>query len=85
MNIYTVAFFGHRDFIEHQKYEEKLINFLVELINTKEYVEFIMGRNGEFDIFAATAVKKAQNRLKNKTSVNSNNCKIVFVFFSKFV
>lgn len=68
MNIYTVAFFGHRDFIEHQKYEKKLIDFLIELINTKEYVEFIMGRNGEFDIFAATAVKKAQNRAGHANS-----------------
>lgn len=68
MNIYTVAFFGHRDFIEHQKYEEKLINFLMKLINTKEYVEFIMGRNGEFDIFAAATVKKAQNRAGHSNS-----------------
>ena len=68
MNIYTVAFFGHRDFDEHKKYEEKLVSFLIKLINTKEYVEFIMGRNGEFDIFAASAVKKAQSRAGHANS-----------------
>lgn len=68
MEIFTVTFFGHRDFCEHHKYEEKLLSFLVNLINTKEYIEFIMGRNGEFDIFAESVVKKAQNRAGHSNS-----------------
>lgn len=61
MDIYTVTFFGHRDFQEHHKYEKKLIKILTDLIRTKEYIEFLVGRNGEFDIFAASAVKQAQS------------------------
>lgn len=36
---------------------------LKELLNTKEYVDFLVGRNGEFDIFASSCVKRAKNDL----------------------
>lgn len=63
MNIFTVAFFGHRDFYVHHRCENKLIPILKGLINTKEYVDFLVGRNGEFDIFASSYVKRAKNEL----------------------
>lgn len=63
MEFYTVAFFGHRDFYAHYQCEKRLIPILKELIRTKEYVDFLVGRNGEFDIFASSCVKRAKNEL----------------------
>ena len=63
MNTFTVSFFGHRDFSDHYFYENKLIEIIKELIRTKEYVEFLVGRNGEFDIFATSCVRKAKQEL----------------------
>lgn len=68
MEFYTVAFFGHRDFYAHYQCEKKLIPILKELIRTKEYVDFLVGRNGEFDIFAASSVKRARNDLWDNNS-----------------
>lgn len=63
MNTFAVSFFGHRDFSEHYLYEDKLIEIIKELIRTNEYVEFLVGRNGEFDIFATSCVRKAKKDL----------------------
>ena len=49
MNIYTVSFFGHR-FIEEPLLIEKRIEILLrKLLREKEYIEFLVGRDGEFD------------------------------------
>lgn len=68
MNTFTVSFFGHRDFAEHYLYEDKLIEIIKDLIRTKEYVNFIVGRNGEFDIFATSCVRRAKQELFNGNS-----------------
>ena len=57
MNIYRVALFGHRDFCPTKETEEKLHSILLNLIQTKSYLEIYIGRNGEFDVFAASVVK----------------------------
>lgn len=58
MNIYNVTLFGHRNLYSHQKIEEKLYIILKKLINTKEYLKIYIGRNGEFDTFVASIIKK---------------------------
>ena len=68
MNIYKVTFFGHRDFCIDRKVEERLYSLVGELIRTKEYVEFYIGRNGDFDIFAASVIKRAQNAFAHENS-----------------
>lgn len=60
MNIYTVSFFGHRDFYAHHKCEIKLESILRELVNTKEYVDFLVGRNGEFDTFVSSVIRRTK-------------------------
>ena len=59
-NTYKVVLFGHRDFDGHRMLDEKLYPLLKELIRAKAYVEIYIGRNGEFDIYAATIVKRVQ-------------------------
>ena len=69
MNIYRVAFFGHRRIYNIREIEEKLVPILNELILTKEYVEFYIGRNGEFDEFAASVIKRVQKQLDRDNNV----------------
>lgn len=58
MNTYTVSFFGHRDFCEHHKCEEKLEEIIHSAISSHKYVNFLVGRNGEFDIFVSSVIKR---------------------------
>ena len=68
MDIYRVAFFGHRRIDRLGEIEEKLVPILRELILTKEYVEFYTGRNGEFDEFVASVIKRVQKQLDRGNS-----------------
>ena len=49
LNIFTVAFFGHRDVLDSFSLEQQLEKETTKLISQKQYVEFLVGRNGEFD------------------------------------
>ena len=53
MKTYIVSFFGHRGFDSHIKYEDKVKEIIKRLLWENESVEFLVGRNGEFDKFAA--------------------------------
>ncbi len=68
MEIYRVSFIGHREIPNSREVEERLDELIRELIRTKEYVEFYIGRNGDFDILAASAVKRAQKALGHHNS-----------------
>lgn len=58
---YRLVLFGHRDFYGHRLLDERLYPLLQDLISTKPFVEIYIGRNGEFDIYAATVVKRIQS------------------------
>ena len=59
MDIFTVSFFGHREIQRASEIEERLEQLLYKLIMQKPYVEFLIGRDGEFDLMAASAVRRA--------------------------
>ncbi|MDE6593361.1 MAG: hypothetical protein K2K57_09925 [Oscillospiraceae bacterium] len=62
MEIFTVSLFGHRkpeNLPETGKALERLEQMACELIRQKDYVEFLIGREGDFDISAASAIRKA--------------------------
>ena len=59
-NTFKVALFGHRRFNEHWVLDKHLLPLLRDLIRTKPFVEFYIGRNGEFDIYASTVIKRIQ-------------------------
>jgi len=61
MNIYTVSFFGHRYIERGIEIENRLEKLLHDLIMQKEYVDFLIGRDGDFDILASAAIKRAVN------------------------
>ena len=62
MEIYTVSFFGHRLVERASEIEVRLEILLHDLITQKEYVEFLIGRDGEFDLLAASAIRRAVNQ-----------------------
>ena len=59
MNIYTVSLFGHRNIECGAEIESRLDKLLHDLITQREYIDFLIGRNGEFDLLASAAVKRA--------------------------
>ena len=59
LSIYTVSFFGHRSIERASEVENRFDKLLHELIAQKEYVEFLIGRDGEFDLLASAAIKRA--------------------------
>ena len=59
MDIYTVSFFGHREVERASEIESKLDQLLRDLITQKLYVELLVGRDGEFDLLAASAIRRA--------------------------
>ena len=73
MEIYTVSFFGHREIENALEVERKLEAKITELIQTKQYIEFLVGREGEFDILAASVVKRV------KKQMDYGNCSLVLV------
>ena len=73
MEIFTVSFFGHREIDNVVQIERNLEDKITELIRTKQYVEFLVGREGEFDILAASVVKRV------KKQMDYGNCSLVLV------
>ena len=59
MEMYTVCFFGHREVERAAEIESKLDQLLHDLITQKQHVEFLIGRDGEFDLLAASSIRRA--------------------------
>lgn len=68
LKIYTVCFLGHRKIDNPLAVGQKLYFLIRDLLNQKEYVEFILGKNGDFDLLAADVVRFAQNRVRKDNS-----------------
>ena len=68
MEIYRIAFIGHREIYGHYRLEEKIEQIAREKLHEKEYVEFYVGRNGDFDISVASAIKRAQKAVGHHNS-----------------
>lgn len=68
LRLYTVSFFGHRIIEDFNWAEVKAEVLIRELILQKEYVEFLVGRNGDFDQIVSSAVKRLQRRIRADNS-----------------
>ena len=73
MNIFTVSFFGHRMIDRPFLIEQRLESLIRQLINAKEYVDFIVGRSGDFDQYASSAV------LRIRKAVGDHNSSLTLV------
>ena len=68
MCIFTVSLFGHRAIDDLWELERQLSPIIKELMQTKSYVSFLIGRNGEFDEFAASVIKLTRRELGNENN-----------------
>ena len=68
LDIFTVAFFGHRYIDNPFKIDERLEEQIRRLLREKEYVDFIVGRNGDFDQFASSAVLRVRKAVGDHNS-----------------
>lgn len=62
LNIYTIAFFGHRRIENSYEVEAKLEQYIFKFLFEHEYVDFLVGRNGDFDRHASSAIRKARKK-----------------------
>ena len=73
MDIFTVSLFGHREIEDLRELDKRLSPLIRNLIKSKEYISFLIGRNGEFDEYAASVIK-------HEIKVHSeNNCDITLI------
>ena len=54
LKTFTVAFIGHRYIENSFAVEKKLDRLIADLLGQHEYVEFLVGRDGEFDQLATS-------------------------------
>ena len=68
LEIFTVVFFGHRYIDNPLKVEELLEEQIRKLIDENEYVEFLVGRNGDFDRCVSSAVVRVRKNYRDDNS-----------------
>ena len=73
LDTYTVTFFGHGEINAFNEIENKLDDLIHKLISEHEYVEFLIGRNGEFDQMVSSVIHRVRKRLDYK------NCSLTLV------
>ena len=49
-SVFTVCFFGQRQIDDFRMVEQRIERLIDKLLNEHEYVEFLVGRDGEFDL-----------------------------------
>ena len=68
MDLFTVSFFGHRIVPKFWEVEERVESLIHTLLLEKEYVEFLVGRNGDFDQIVSSTVKRQQRLVRDDNS-----------------
>lgn len=68
MNIFTVSMFGHREIDDLLQLERRLAPIVKSIIQSNAYVTFFIGRNGEFDEYAASVIKRTQKEAGKESS-----------------
>lgn len=68
LNTYTVSFFGHRYIDDPLRVEERLEEQIEKLLEQHEFVEFLVGRNGDFDRCVSSAVTRVRRHYRDDNS-----------------
>ena len=81
LDIFTVSFFGHREVDHFRDVEKQMELLLFKLIEGKDYVDFLVGRNGDFDQIAASTGShpKAAYQIRNRSMVDRSDLVIFYV------
>ncbi|MBQ6481677.1 MAG: hypothetical protein IJI45_11210 [Anaerolineaceae bacterium] len=73
LDVFTVSFFGHRVINNYREAKQRVAELVRSLIREHEYVEFLVGRDGDFDQIVSSEVRRA------KEEVFSANSSLVWV------
>ena len=68
MDVFTVAFFGHRYIDNFFAVESKLEEIIRDMLYSKQYVEFLVGRNGDFDQMVSSTVLRMKRNVRDDNS-----------------
>ena len=68
MNLFAVSFFGHREVDDPFVIEQQLEAIVRELLHSKEYVEFLVGRDGEFDQLVSSTIRRCNRTIRDDNS-----------------
>lgn len=60
MKVFTASFFGYRQIDSVFVIEQRLQTVIKEFLISQEYVEFLVGRDGEFDQLVASTVRRCK-------------------------
>ena len=70
LNTFTVSFFGHRMIVNALEIENRLDQLIRTLVREHEYVEFLVGRDGEFDQLVSSAIRRCKREYRSDNSAH---------------
>ena len=70
LTTYTVSFFGHRFIEDSLRIEQHLETLIRKLLKEKEYVEFLVGRDGEFDQIVSSTIHRCKREYRSDNSAH---------------
>ena len=70
MNQYTVSFFGHRVIEDPLLIEQRLDTLIQKLLQENDYVEFLVGRDGEFDQLVSSTIRRCKREYRSDNSAH---------------
>ena len=70
MEVYTVSFFGHRHIDNPVCIDSELEKLIVRLLLEKEYVQFLVGRDGDFDLLVSSVIHRCKRTIRNDNSAH---------------
>ena len=68
MNTYTVSFFGHRVVGNSIDIANKVEQLVRTLLREQEYVEFLVGRDGDFDQIVSSTIRRCKRTVRDDNS-----------------
>ena len=70
MEVFIVSFFGHRMIENALEIENRLEQLIRTLLREHEYVEFLVGRDGEFDQLVSSTIHRCKREYRSDNSVH---------------
>lgn len=70
MDVFTVSFFGHRIIDDSFRIEQSLEMLIRDLLRENEFVEFLVGRDGEFDLLVSSTIRRCKHALGEHNSAH---------------
>ena len=70
LNTYTVSFFGHRAIEDPLLIERRLETLIRKFLKEREYVEFLVGKDGEFDQIVSSTIRRCKRAVRDDNSAH---------------